>query len=64
MLLMPKAVLASLQSEQGLNREHLYRALSEEGNPQLTTVDKVLHGLGFRLSVELVNSDNMRQAAQ
>ena len=56
--------IGQLARRTGLNREHLYRALSEEGNPQLTTVDKILHGLGFRLSVELVNSDNVRRAAQ
>jgi len=56
--------LGELAKRTGLNREHLYRALSEEGNPQLGTVDKILHGLGFRLSVELIDSDQVRRAAQ
>lgn len=56
--------LGELAKRTGLNREHLYRALSEEGNPQLSTVDKILHGLGFRLSVELIDSDQVRRAAQ
>lgn len=30
----------------------LFRALSENGNPTLDTVNKVLHTLGLRLSVE------------
>ena len=30
----------------------LFRALSENGNPTLDTVNKVLHALGLRLSVE------------
>lgn len=29
----------------------LFRALSEEGNPTLTTLHKVLHAVGLRLSV-------------
>ena len=56
--------LGELAKRTGLNREHLYRALSEERNPQLSTVDKILHGLGFRLSVELIDSDQVRRAAQ
>ena len=35
----------------GLSRESLYKALSQEGNPELSTVLKVLHALGLRLSV-------------
>lgn len=30
----------------------LFRALSEQGNPTLETVTKVLHAMGLRLSVE------------
>lgn len=56
--------LGELAKRTGLNREHLYRALSEEGNPQLNTVDKILRGLGFRFSVELLDSDQVRQTAQ
>ena len=40
----------------GLNRENLYRALSDKGNPELSSLDKLLKALGMRLSVE-VNSD-------
>jgi len=39
----------------GLNRENLYRALSEKGNPELSSLEKLLKALGMRLSVE-VNS--------
>lgn len=56
--------LGELAKRTGLNREHLYRALSKEGNPQLNTVDKILHGLGFRLSVELIDTDQARRATQ
>jgi probable addiction module antidote protein len=37
----------------GITREGLYKALSEEGNPSLGTVLKVLSALGLRLHVEL-----------
>ena len=39
----------------GLNREHLFRMLSAKGNPRLDTIGKILHGLGFRLSVTHLN---------
>ncbi|MBM3337071.1 MAG: putative addiction module antidote protein [Betaproteobacteria bacterium] len=39
--------------ETGLARESLYKALSPEGNPEFTTVMKVIKALGFRLHVEL-----------
>ncbi len=39
-------------SEQtGLNREALYRTLSQSGNPKLETLNIILHSLGLRLSV-------------
>ena len=42
--------------QSGLNRESLYRALSENGNPELASLDKLLKCLGLRLAVE-VDSD-------
>jgi len=41
----------------GLNRESLYRALSEKGNPSLATVMKVLIALGIRLRAEAVGPE-------
>jgi probable addiction module antidote protein len=35
----------------GLGRANLYKALSPEGNPEFTTVVKVLKALGLRFSV-------------
>lgn len=37
----------------GLNRENLYRVLSEKGNPELNSLEKLLKGLGLRLAVEV-----------
>ena len=34
-----------------LNRSNLYTQLSKTGNPSFQTIDTVLHGLGFRLTV-------------
>jgi probable addiction module antidote protein len=36
-----------------LNREHLYRMLSENGNPELRSLEALLDALGFRLAVTL-----------
>lgn len=45
--------LASLAEAAHLNREHLYRMLSEHGNPELRSLEALLDALGFRLSIEL-----------
>lgn len=45
--------LAGLAEAAQLNREHLYRMLSENGNPELRSLEALLDALGFRLSVEL-----------
>lgn len=34
----------------GLSRESLYKALSQDGNPEFATVLKVMKALGLRLS--------------
>ena len=40
-----------LATETGLAREALYRMLSEHGNPQLSSLEKILQVLGLRLAV-------------
>jgi probable addiction module antidote protein len=45
--------IGELAQQAGLNRESLYRTLSEQGNPELASLDKLLHALGLRLSVEV-----------
>jgi probable addiction module antidote protein len=45
--------LAKLAEATDLNREHLYRMLSENGNPELRSLEALLDALGFRLSVTL-----------
>ena len=41
-----------------LNRQNLYRALSSHGNPKLETIGTILHGLGFKLSIQSLNNGN------
>lgn len=34
-----------------MGKTSLYKALSEEGNPTLSTIHMILHGLGYRLAL-------------
>ena len=43
--------IAKVAARSGLNRESLYRALSEKGNPSVQTLAAVLGALGARLGV-------------
>ena len=42
--------MSGLAAETGMKRQQLYRALSEDGNPTLETLTKVVTALGYRLS--------------
>jgi probable addiction module antidote protein len=44
--------MATLARDTGLGRESLYKALSVDGNPQLSTVLKVAKALGLQFSVK------------
>ena len=48
--------MSALARDTGLNRGNLYEALSEDGNPTLSTLLKVTCGLGLRLRLEPVES--------
>jgi probable addiction module antidote protein len=43
--------VTQLAEKAKLNRESLYKILSERGNPELRSLDALLHALGFRLAV-------------
>jgi len=45
--------MSQLARETGLARESLYRALSDGGNPEFSTVMKVIKALGIRLHPEV-----------
>lgn len=44
--------MSELARKTGLTREALYRSLSAEGNPELSTLTKVLRALGMRLTIQ------------
>lgn len=48
--------LGKLAADTQLAREALYRMLSTQGNPQLASLDKLLHALGLRLAVARVSA--------
>ncbi len=50
-----KGGMGNLAKETGLNRESLYKTLSENGNPKYETLTTIIKALGFRLSVAPLN---------
>ena len=44
--------IAHLAKQTGINRQHLYKALSGKGNPKLDTLSRILKGLGYRLRLD------------
>ena len=44
-----------LAEDSQLNRESMYRMLSEQGNPQFASLTAILRELGLKLSVEVKN---------
>jgi len=44
--------LSCLAEKTNLNRQNLYKALSQKGNPRLNTIEAILRCFGFRLSIE------------
>jgi probable addiction module antidote protein len=45
-----------IAQDTGLCRESLYRALSNTGNPEFSTVLKVIHALGLQLHASLLSA--------
>lgn len=45
--------MAKLADATGLNRESLYKMLSDQGNPELNSIALVLHALGLKISVDV-----------
>jgi probable addiction module antidote protein len=43
--------MSKMAKDTQLSRESLYKSLSETGNPEFSTICKVLEALGLRLSV-------------
>ncbi|MEM8721605.1 MAG: addiction module antidote protein [Cyanobacteria bacterium P01_G01_bin.39] len=47
--------MSKLAANADLGRESLYKALSESGNPQFMTINKVFAALGLQFSIEQLN---------
>lgn len=45
--------ISKLAEATGLNRESLYRMLSGKGNPELRSLDRLLHALGLKIAVDV-----------
>ncbi len=48
----------------GVSREHLYRALKDTGNPELSTVVRVLNALGLRLSAQPIIGEKLKRRSR
>ncbi|MEN8151182.1 MAG: addiction module antidote protein [Planctomycetota bacterium] len=46
--------MSAVARDAGLGRESLYKALSKEGNPKLSTILKIVRALGLRLSTTAI----------
>lgn len=47
--------MTQLARDTGLAREALYRSFSPKGNPNLATLMKVAHALGFKLTLTAIS---------
>jgi probable addiction module antidote protein len=50
--------MSQIARQAGLSRESLYRALSSGGNPEFSTVLRVIAAIGFRLEANKINLKN------
>ncbi|MFH1155531.1 MAG: addiction module antidote protein [Pseudomonadota bacterium] len=44
--------ISQIANETNLNRESMYRMLSEKGNPNLSSLNQILNSLGLTLAIE------------
>lgn len=47
--------ITSLSKKTHLNRQNLYRMLSEAGNPELESLEKLLDAIGLKILIETKN---------
>lgn len=48
--------MSQISEQTGLSRESLYKALSAEGNPEFSTVVRVMQALGLRFSITVTHA--------
>lgn len=53
----PKGGGTQLAEKTKLNRESLYKMQSERGNPELKSLNALLHALEFRLAITVNNRE-------
>lgn len=56
--------MSRVAAETGLNRENLYRMLSENGNPRINSLGMVLADMGLRLSVSVAAPGRSRRSSR
>ena len=54
---------SELAERTGITRAGLYKALAENGNPSIDTMENVLHAMGLRLSITPIVEDKERAMA-
>ena len=55
--------MGAIAKHAGLNRESLYKALSQSGNPEFATVMRIVRALGLTLSARPAQVSKRRRAA-
>ena len=48
--------LTKLADEAGMSRKGVQKALSEEGNPAFSSINAILHAMGYRLEAKRIDS--------
>lgn len=54
--------ISNLAAESELNRENIYRMLSDKGNPKLSSVVALLRAIGIRLKTDIAEADIFEEA--
>jgi probable addiction module antidote protein len=55
--------MSAVARNAGLNRESLYKALGETGNPEFATIMRIVRAMGLKLSARPAQSPRKRRAA-
>ena len=53
--------MSEIAKSSGLNRESLYKALGESGNPEFSTVMRILRAMGLTLSARSAETPRTRR---
>ena len=56
--------MTQIAKDTGLARENLYKALSADGNPEFSTVMKVITALGIKLHAAPITAAKLRRPAR